>query len=113
MTETTPTRVNGHAAPKVKLIKFTDQPDADGIPTTPAVVEDKPQARRLSRAARRLHKAATHDRTRTILQATVRHTAYMWGGAGVVTKQVWEGRTVAVHHRMRAAALAAGDTAAA
>lgn len=111
MTNPVPTQVNGHTKPAVRLLKFAPEPDT--TPNTPAVVEDKPQAHRLSRAARRVHRAATHDRTRTILQGTVRHTAYVWGGAGVVTKQAWEGRTVAVHHRMRALALAAGDTAAA
>lgn len=118
MTQTIPERVNGHAKPTVKLIKWDDaaapEAPAPEQPTAPAVeAVDKPAPRHVRRAARRAHTVATHDRTRRALRTTVRHTAYMWGGAGVVLKRSWDGRTVAVHHRMRAAALAAGDTVAA
>ena len=128
------TAVNGHRRPSppgsttigglVDLTKQRQPVDAPPVveleqPAAPVEPEpvDSPatrqRARRMRRAARRVHAAATHERTRKTLRHTVRHTAYMWGGAGVMTKRAWEGRTVAVHHRMRAMALAAGDAAAA
>jgi DNA segregation ATPase FtsK/SpoIIIE, S-DNA-T family len=122
MSETAVRPVNGHVNPAVSLLKFA--PELLTTPEPPAVApavvggEPRPAAgsareRSLKRAARQVRTVAAHDRTRTALRTAVRHTAYVWGGAGVVTKQAWEGRTVAVHHRMRAMALAAGDTAAA
>lgn len=44
MTDTIPTQVNGHAAPKVRLIKFEPDPDTTNPPEAPAVVEavDRP-----------------------------------------------------------------------
>ncbi|MGW7020848.1 FtsK/SpoIIIE domain-containing protein [Streptomyces decoyicus] len=101
----------------VKLVKETAAaPVADTVPEPPqppAVDAAPSSSSRTRRAARRVHALATHDRTRTAVGAVVRHGGYFVGGAGVVAKQGWEGRTVAVHHRMRAMALAAGDPAAA
>ena len=44
MTDTIPTQVNGHTAPKVRLIKFEPDPDTTNTPEAPAVVEavDRP-----------------------------------------------------------------------
>ncbi|WP_267881518.1 FtsK/SpoIIIE domain-containing protein, partial [Streptomyces sp. NRRL S-1448] len=93
-------------------------PVADPIeePQRPTVDAEPPSSgrlRRIRRVARGAHRLATHDRTRTAVQMVARHGGYFVGGAGVVAKRTWEGRTVAVHHRMRAMALAAGDHAAA
>ncbi|KIZ18647.1 hypothetical protein SNA_08620 [Streptomyces natalensis ATCC 27448] len=95
------------AAPEVSLAKPTPAPDA------PAEPPDRPSAERLKRSYQALWQVATHERSRAAVRLAVRHGGYLLGGAGVVAKRGWEGRTVAVHHRMRAMALAAGDHAAA
>lgn len=96
------------AAPEVSLVKpTTPAPDA------PAEPPGRPPAGRLKRSYQALWQAATHERSRAAVRLAVRHGGYVVGGAGVVAKQGWEGRTVAVHHRMRAMALAAGDHTAA
>ncbi|WP_234440564.1 FtsK/SpoIIIE domain-containing protein [Streptomyces rimosus] len=61
------------------------------------------------RTARLPWKAVTHERTRQGARLAARHSAYVLGGAGVVAKRAWHGRTVTVHHQMRAAAVAAGN----
>ncbi|TSB28292.1 ATP-binding protein [Streptomyces benahoarensis] len=103
------------------LVKDTAPPASvgDTIPEQPRqpAVDAKPPSserlRRMRRAARWGHRLATHDRTRGVVRVAARHGGYFVGGTGVVIKRAWEGRTVAVHHRMRAMALAAGDHAAA
>ncbi|MFJ9419793.1 FtsK/SpoIIIE domain-containing protein [Streptomyces sp. NPDC101227] len=92
-------------APTVDAVPHQpQQPTADGAP---------PTSGRTRLTVRRVHALATHERTRDAVGMVVRHGGYFIGGAGVVAKRGWEGRTVAVHHRMRAMALAAGDHAAA
>lgn len=61
------------------------------------------------RSGRTIGRAVTHERTRAGARALVRHSLYVAGGAGVVARRTWQGRTVAVHHQMRAAAVAAGN----
>ncbi|MFF2805759.1 ATP-binding protein [Streptomyces sp. NPDC058000] len=98
-------RATRTTAPAVSLAKDTTAPD-------PAPVDAAPpssSSSRARRAVRRAHALATHDRTRSTVGFVVRHGGYFVGGAGVVAKRTWEGRTVAVHHRMRAMALASGD----
>ncbi|MFJ4405904.1 hypothetical protein [Streptomyces sp. NPDC088910] len=51
----------------------------------------------------------THDRTKTGVRLAVRHTAYVAGGARIVAKRTWDGRTVARHERMMRSAEAAGQ----
>jgi S-DNA-T family DNA segregation ATPase FtsK/SpoIIIE len=104
----------------VQLLKAASPPDdtadrprtpvegvvvATGTDTAPARV----RAARARRAVRAARMAVTHEQTRAAGRLAVRHSAYMLGGAGVVAKQAWQGRTVAVHHQMRAAAVAAGN----
>ncbi|MFF7153119.1 FtsK/SpoIIIE domain-containing protein [Streptomyces sp. NPDC008139] len=66
-------------------------------------------AARLQRAASVTRHVITHEHTKTGARLVARHSAYVVGGAGVVVKRAWQGRTVAVHHQMRAAAVAAGN----
>jgi S-DNA-T family DNA segregation ATPase FtsK/SpoIIIE len=110
MTETLIERVNGHANPPVSLLKLAPtQPAAPEEPVaTP--VDPAPATEPLwVRTGRAAHRAATHDRTRSAARVTVRHSAYLLGGTGVVARRIWHGRTVATHHQMRAAAVAAGN----
>ncbi|MBV9026065.1 MAG: ATP-binding protein [Streptomycetaceae bacterium] len=89
------------------IVLDTAPADVDQEQSQPA--GDRKRARRLLRAARRAHMLATHERTCTALKATARHSSYVVGGAGVVAKKTWHGRTVSEHHRMRALAIAAGN----
>ncbi|MFG2226128.1 FtsK/SpoIIIE domain-containing protein [Streptomyces sp. NPDC048644] len=103
-------RATRTAAPTVSLDKDTaPAPGAETIPKQPPAVDAARASSGRRRVVRRVRALATHDRTRTALGLVVRHGGYFVGGTGVVAKRGWEGRTVAVHHRMRAMALAAGD----
>ncbi|WP_433890703.1 cell division protein FtsK [Streptomyces sp. CA-111067] len=64
---------------------------------------------RLRRAASVTAHVITHDRTRTGVRLAVRHTAYMVGGARIIAKRTWDGRTVARHERMMRSAEVAGQ----
>ena len=105
----------------VRLVKGTDAPalaravDVDQeqlqLPVEDAArpVGDGKRARGLACAARRVCTVATHEKSRSGARLMARHTAYVVGGAGVVVKRTWHGRTVTVHHQLRAAAVAAGN----
>jgi S-DNA-T family DNA segregation ATPase FtsK/SpoIIIE len=71
-----------------------------------AVAPSWARSRTALRVARML---ATHERTRTGARFAVRHGAYVAGGAAVLTRRTWDGRTTAVHQRMIQAAAAAGQ----
>ncbi|MHB6909004.1 FtsK/SpoIIIE domain-containing protein [Streptomyces sp. DB-54] len=92
-------------APAVSLTKDTTTPERSAVDAA----SPSSSSSRARRAVRRAHALATHDRTRSTFGFVVRHGGYFVGGAGVVAKRGWEGRTTAVHHRMRAMALASGD----
>lgn len=109
MTETTPTRVNGHADPKVKLLKVATEPDQPAA----TEAEEQPSPAPAQPARRRVRV----DSLRRILTATrpawrhaTRHAAYTAGGAGVLTRRAWESRTTARYDRMMRIAEAAGNT---
>ncbi|WP_216587530.1 cell division protein FtsK [Streptomyces brasiliscabiei] len=104
MTETTVERVNGHAEPKVSLLKFAPEPASQA----PAAVEDQPRARRRVRI-NSLRRIVTEARTHDSYRAVVRHSAYVVGGTRVVTRRAWESRTTAMHSRMMRIAEASGN----
>ncbi|MGY1452657.1 FtsK/SpoIIIE domain-containing protein [Streptomyces sp. SS8] len=114
MTEQTTARVNGHARPKVSLLKFdtdaelaaqaAEQPRPADAPG-PATVVRAPVWVRSGRAVRT---AATHERTRTAARLAVRHSLYVLGGTRIVARRAWDGRTAARYERMIRAAEAAG-----
>ncbi|MYX15448.1 ATP-binding protein [Streptomyces sp. SID8374] len=62
--------------------------------------------RRTGRAVKRF---ATHDRTLAVGHLAVRHTGYLAGGARIVTRRAWDGRSAARYERMIRAAEAAGN----
>ena len=102
-------RLDQHRAARVALVKPTPPPD-DRTPLEGVVVPaGQPPA--VIRTARSVRRAITHERTRTAARVAARHGSYVLGGAGIVLKRAWHGRTVAVHHQMRQAAIAAGDHA--
>jgi S-DNA-T family DNA segregation ATPase FtsK/SpoIIIE len=104
MTETSIERVNGHAEPKVNLLKFAPEPAAP----EPAAVEDKPRARRRVRIDH-LRRAVVEVRTNAGYRAVVRHGSYIVGGSRILTRRAWDSRTTARHERMMRAAEAAGQ----
>ncbi|WP_433890739.1 ATP-binding protein [Streptomyces sp. CA-111067] len=59
--------------------------------------------------ARALRVAATHDRTKTGARLVARHGSYVVGGAGVLAKRTWDGRSAARYERMMRIAEAAGN----
>ncbi|MFH9244685.1 cell division protein FtsK [Streptomyces lydicus] len=89
-------------------------------PTTPGAdaptneqEETTPAARRATvwaRTGRAVRSAVRHERTRRSARLVARHGAYVAGGAVVLARRSWDGRTTAVHQRMIAAAAAAGQT---
>lgn len=105
MTDTAPERVNGHAAPKVSLLKFA--------PETPTVVttvqaSDKPRPRRRIRIDH-LRRIVVETRQKGAYRFTVRHGSYLVGGTRILTRRAWDGRTAARHERMMRIAEAAGN----
>ncbi|MBW8088593.1 ATP-binding protein [Streptomyces hygroscopicus subsp. hygroscopicus] len=94
----------------VHLHKHTPTPAAEDRPTL-AVVEAAPAPAvplwvRSGRAART---AVTHERTKAAARAVVRHNMYLVGGARIVARRAWDGRTASRYERMLRAAEAAGN----
>ncbi|MBT2415741.1 ATP-binding protein [Streptomyces sp. ISL-12] len=99
----------------VHLHKPTDPPPADAV-TTLTVVPDAPPAPPAPlwvRSGRVVKSAATHETTRAAGRAVVRHSLYTLGGARIVTRRAWDGRTGSRYERMIRAAEAAGNLEAA
>ncbi|MFI0108460.1 ATP-binding protein [Streptomyces globisporus] len=66
-----------------------------------------------ARSARGIRTVATHENTKTACRATARHGLYVIGGARIVARRTWEGRTASRYERMLRAAEAAGNMEAA
>ncbi|WP_180685318.1 cell division protein FtsK [Streptomyces gossypiisoli] len=102
MTDTVPERVNGHAAPKVSLLKFAPEPTTDPAPQQAA----KPRRRVRIDSLRRV---VVEARQSPAYRFTVRHGAYVVGGTRILTRRAWDARTTARHERFMRAAEAAGQ----
>lgn len=104
MTDTAPERVNGHAEPKVSLLKFQPEP-------APAPVAEQAEPSRPRRRVRidSLRRVFVDVRQSPTYRFTIRHGSYIVGGTRVVTRRAWEARTTAMHQRMMRAAEAAGN----
>ncbi|MDX3458423.1 cell division protein FtsK [Streptomyces sp. ME02-8801-2C] len=105
MTDTVPEQINGHARPQVSLLKLAPEPSAE---TEPAAVEEKPRTRRRIRIDS-LRRVVVEVRTNSGYRAVVRHGAYTWGGARILTRRAWDSRTTARHDRMMRIAEASGN----
>ncbi|MGW1616567.1 cell division protein FtsK [Streptomyces sp. NPDC002285] len=103
MTDTAPEQVNGHANPAVSLLKLAPEPAAP-----PAAFEDAPRPRRRVRIDS-LRRVFVDTRQSPTYRFTVRHGAYVAGGARILTRRMWEARTTAVHARMMRIAEASGN----
>ncbi|MFJ2017141.1 ATP-binding protein [Streptomyces nodosus] len=93
----------------VHLHKNTDPPTGPDAPTVLTVVPPSPVEPLWVRSGRALKTAVTHETTRTTVRATARHSLYVVGGARIVARRTWDGRTAARYERMLRAAEAAGN----
>lgn len=65
---------------------------------------------RLRRAVGVTRHVITHERTKTGALLVARHSSYVAGGAGVLAKRAWDGRSAARYERMMRIAEAAGNS---
>ncbi|MCX5267523.1 FtsK/SpoIIIE domain-containing protein [Streptomyces sp. NBC_00199] len=92
----------------VHLHKNTDPPAV----TTLTVVPDPAPPAPLPlwvRSGRAVKTAVTHENTRTSARAVARHSLYVAGGARIVARRTWDGKTAARYERFMRAAEAAGN----
>ncbi|MFD5472915.1 ATP-binding protein [Streptomyces sp. NPDC127105] len=95
----------------VHLHKHTDPP---AVGTRPAlsVVPEQPAAPVVPlwvRSGRAIRTVVTHETTKTAARGAARHGLYVFGGARIVARRTWDGRTAARYERMLRAAEAAGN----
>ncbi|MFF9168870.1 MULTISPECIES: FtsK/SpoIIIE domain-containing protein [unclassified Streptomyces] len=95
------------------VVHLHKDPNPDPAPvTTLTVVPDAPAARPVPlwvRSGRAIRRAVTDERTKATARAFVRHNAYVMGGAKIVARRTWDGRTGSRYERMLRAAEAAGN----
>ncbi|MFG2119560.1 FtsK/SpoIIIE domain-containing protein [Streptomyces sp. NPDC048710] len=95
----------------VHLHKDTTPTDPSAV-TTLTVVPDLPTAPPVPlwvRSGRAIKNAVTHDKTTTTARAIARHSLYVAGGARIVGRRAWDGRTAARYERYMRTAEAAGN----
>ncbi|WPP31424.1 FtsK/SpoIIIE domain-containing protein [Streptomyces sp. CL7] len=104
----------------VHLHKHTNPPAEavtdDAAPTVLTVVPDAPPVRPVPlwvRSGRAVKTAVTHERTRSVGRAVVRHSLYTFNGGRIAARRAWDGRTGSRYERMIRAAEAAGNLEAA
>ncbi|WP_030666131.1 P-loop NTPase family protein [Streptomyces cellulosae] len=96
----------------VPLRKSTEPPAQGASVTTLTVVSDPPAAPVVPlwvRSGRAVKRIATDERTTTAVRFAARHSLYVAGGARIVARRTWDGRTAARYERMLRAAEAAGN----
>ncbi|MFD8392929.1 ATP-binding protein [Streptomyces sp. NPDC059680] len=96
----------------VHLHKNTDPIADEANVTTLTVVPDPAPPAPVPlwvRSGRAIKTAVTHESTRTTARAVARHTLYVAGGARIVARRTWDGRTAARYERMLRSAEAAGN----
>ncbi|WP_406727916.1 ATP-binding protein [Streptomyces sp. GD-15H] len=100
----------------VHLHKHTDPPADTATVTRLTVVPDPPAPAPVPlwvRSGRAVKRIATDERTTTTARAVARHTLYVAGGARIVARRTWDGRTAARYERYMRTAEAAGNMEAA
>ncbi|MDT0434065.1 MULTISPECIES: FtsK/SpoIIIE domain-containing protein [Streptomyces] len=96
----------------ISLHKNPEPPTDPNPVTTLTVVPDPAPAKPVPlwlRSGRAIRTAATHDATRTTARTVARHGLYVAGGARIVAKRAWDGRTAARYERYMRTAEAAGN----
>lgn len=115
MTDTISRPINGHTLTKLTPIPpeaLDTAAVATPVSAPVAPVEEQvkaPVPRLHVRTGRTVKRIATADATATVGRLTVRHTGYVLGGARIVTKRAWNGRTAARYERLMTAAEAIGN----
>ncbi|MEJ1200856.1 MULTISPECIES: FtsK/SpoIIIE domain-containing protein [unclassified Streptomyces] len=100
----------------VHLHKHTDPPADTATVTTLTVVPGPPAPQPVPlwvRSGRAVKRIATDERTTTAARAVARHSLYVAGGARIVARRTWDGRTAARYERYMRTAEAAGNMEAA
>ncbi|MEU3549328.1 ATP-binding protein [Streptomyces longwoodensis] len=88
------------------------EPAATDTQPTLILVPDQPAAPVVplwARPRRAIRTAVTHETTRTTVRAVARHSLYVFGGARIVARRTWDGRTAARYERYMRTAEAAGN----
>ncbi|MYS24678.1 DNA segregation ATPase FtsK/SpoIIIE, S-DNA-T family [Streptomyces sp. DvalAA-14] len=80
-----------------------------GVPAGGKAAAGRAALRRSARAVAVTRHVVTHDRTKNGARLATRHTAYVAGGARILAKRAWDGRTTARYERMMRSAEAAGQ----
>ncbi|MFF7022239.1 ATP-binding protein [Streptomyces klenkii] len=96
----------------VRLHKDTESPTDPAAVTTLTVVPDPEPPAPVPlwvRSGHALKTAVTHEHTKTAARVVARHGLYVAGGARIVARRTWDGRTAARYERMLRAAEAAGN----
>ncbi|MFE1444375.1 ATP-binding protein [Streptomyces sp. NPDC058739] len=96
----------------VHLHKTPDPSTEPATVTTLTVVPDPAPAAPVPlwvRSGRAVKHAVTHENTKTAARAVARHGLYVVGGARIVGRRTWDGKTAARYERFMRAAEAAGD----
>ncbi|MFI2757406.1 FtsK/SpoIIIE domain-containing protein [Streptomyces echinatus] len=95
----------------------TPEPERDAATvTTLTVVPDPPAVPAVPlwvRSGRALKTAVTHETTKSTARTVARHSLYVAGGARIVARRAWDGRTAARYERYMRTAEAAGNMEAA
>ncbi|WP_328480265.1 ATP-binding protein [Streptomyces sp. NBC_00377] len=89
----------------IRLHKSTDIP----VVTTLTVVPEPAPTPLWVRSGRAVKHAVTHENTKTAARAVARHSLYVVGGARIVGRRTWDGRTAARYERYMRTAEAAGN----
>ncbi|MFE9440657.1 FtsK/SpoIIIE domain-containing protein [Streptomyces sp. NPDC006602] len=100
----------------VHLHKTPEPPAQDAPVTTLTVVPNPAPAAPVPlwvRSGRAITTGVTHERTKTVVRATARHSLYTLNGGRIVARRAWDGRTGSRYERMIRAAEAAGNLEAA
>ncbi|WP_432033636.1 ATP-binding protein [Streptomyces antibioticus] len=95
----------------VHLHKDTTPAEPSAVTTLTVVPDPAPPAPvpLWVRSGRAVKTAVTHENTRTAARAVARHSLYVVGGARIVARRTWDGKTAARYERFMRAAEAAGD----
>ncbi|MGQ4405822.1 FtsK/SpoIIIE domain-containing protein [Streptomyces hayashii] len=92
----------------VHLHKNTDLPAVTTLTVVPDPAPPAPVPLWV-RSGRAVKTAVTHERTKTAGRAVARHSLYVAGGARIVARRTWDGKTAARYERFMRTAEAAGN----
>ncbi|MGW6905681.1 cell division protein FtsK [Streptomyces sp. NPDC054940] len=98
-----------HSRPTVEVEKTPEPVSLDKTEHAPDQPEHGSERPRRRVRLDGLRRVVVEARQHTAYRVLVRHGAYTWGGARILTRRTWEARTTAMHHRMMRIAEASGN----